>query len=51
MNKKLEDARTVGSIETTKEEKMKFAEKSKEYNRNDPTFKRKFKIYKCIIYL
>jgi len=35
----LEDDKTVGSIETTKEEKIKYAKKSKQYNRNDPTFK------------
>ncbi|ORX77941.1 UBC-like protein [Anaeromyces robustus] len=37
----LEDTRTVGSIETSIEDKIEFSKKSKEYNRNDPVFKGK----------
>jgi len=35
----LEDTSTAGSIRTTKREKIEYSKKSKEYNRNDPSFR------------
>jgi len=38
---KLEDTPTTGSIVTSKKDKIDFAKKSRDYNRNDPKFRSK----------